>query len=222
MSIARTWLTLFVIALCGVWLAASVYAGEEGAAHDDQAAAHGEAHDDHAGHGPASTSPVSVDPDLALWTVGVFAVLLLVLWKFAWTPIAEALDKREQGIAANIEEAKHRNEEAKQILSQYEAKLAAAQEEVRGVMEEARRDAEHTHREILAKANSEAEVIRDRAKREIETATDAALKELAETSANLAVELAGKIVRAELNADSHAQLIADAVSKLPQRAPSTN
>ena len=43
--------------------------------------------------------------DLAIWTAVVFLVLLAILWKFAWGPIAEGLDKREQEIADQIAEA---------------------------------------------------------------------------------------------------------------------
>ena len=49
--------------------------------------------------------PFSWQSDLAIWTGVVFVVLLLVLWKFAWGPIADALARREQSIAGQIREA---------------------------------------------------------------------------------------------------------------------
>ena len=69
---------------------------------DHAAGAHGaEAHDDHGAHA-ANTNPLSFDPDLALWTLGVFVLLLLILKKFAWGPIVAGLDKREHKIADDI------------------------------------------------------------------------------------------------------------------------
>ncbi len=196
----------------------------EAPAHDKQAAEkHGEAAS-HAtgGHQEGKADPLEWRKDLSFWTLIVFLFLFGVLWKFAWGPIAEGLDKREHGIAEQIAAAHRANEEAKGLLGQYEAKLAAAQGEVRAIVEEARRDAEHTQQEILAKANAEAQASRERAKREIETATAQALKELAQRSANLAVELAGKIVSVQLKPGDHARLIEDAVARFPEMKPSEN
>jgi len=166
--------------------------------------------------------PLSVDPDLAIWTWAVFLLLLLVLAKFAWKPIVAALDERENNIAKNIEDAARQNEDARQLLAEYDRRLAAAQDQVRAILDDARRSAEQSQQEILAKGRAEAEAEMNRAKREIETATSVALKELAERSTDLAIELAGKIVRKELSAKDHAQMIQEAVGRFPDAGPSRN
>lgn len=207
-----------VFALAPAATRAADDAAHETAAHEDGAHGSG-AHDDHSS---GSTDPLSVDPDLALWTFGVFAILLGVLWKFAWGPISAGLDKREQRIADEIAAAERSNQEAKRLLGEYEHKLAAAQDEIRALLDDARRDAEQTQQEMLAKAAADAEGVKARARREIETATDQALKSLAEHSARLAVELAGKILHAELTPERHARLIEEATAKLPAGGPSVN
>ena len=164
-------------------------------------------------HGNPTTDPLSVDPDLALWTLGVFVVLLAVLWKFAWGPILAGLEKREHAIAHEIADAKHQHEEANALVAKYESRLAAAGDEVRALLDEGRRDAEQAKQAILAEAKSAAEAERLRALREIESATDGALRSLAERSAQLAVELAGKIVRRNLTSADHARLVDEAVEK---------
>lgn len=171
------------------------------------------AHDDHAAH--ANTNPLSFDPDLALWTLGVFVLLLLILRKFAWGPIVAGLDKREKKIADDIAAAQQAHEDAKALLASYEAKLSSVQDEVRAIIDEAKKDAQHTHGEILAKAKSEAEAEMHRATREISTAKDQALKELLETSANLAVELAGKVIRSKITPAEHSKLISEALANVP-------
>ena len=85
----------------------------------------------------------------------VFLVLLAVLWKFAWKPIAEGLDKREKQIADQIAESERNNRDARQLLADYQEKLAASQGEVRGILDQARRDGEKLSREMLDKAKSE-------------------------------------------------------------------
>ena len=74
-----------------------------------------------------AANPLDLKSDLALWTAVVFVVLLAVLWKFAWKPIAEGLDKREQHIADQIAEAERNNQDARQLLADYQQKLAASQ-----------------------------------------------------------------------------------------------
>jgi F-type H+-transporting ATPase subunit b len=170
----------------------------------------------------ASTDPLSVDPDLAIWTVVVFVALLIVLKKFAWKPILGALESREHNIHENIAAAERSREEAKAMLAEYERKLASATDEVRAMLEEARRDAEQTKQQILVEAKAGADAERLRALRDVEAATDAALKQIGERSANLAVELAGKIVGAKLSAADHSRLISEAVTKFPTTSPSNN
>ena len=166
-------------------------------------------------------NPVNADGynfrgDLTIWTAVVFLVVLAILYKFAWGPISEGLQKRENEIAAQIAEAQRKNEEARQLLVEHEKKLAAAQDEVRSLIEQGRRNAEKVGQQLLDKAREEAGIERQRAVQQIESATLAALKELAERSATLAVDLAGKIVVAKLKAADHSRLIEQAVSEFSQ------
>jgi F-type H+-transporting ATPase subunit b len=184
-------------------------------------AAHGDAHGHEIGHSDKKANPLEFQTDLAIWTAVVFVVLLLVLSKFAWGPIVAGLEKREARIAEHIAAAEKANADAKLMLAEYERKLASSADEVRAIIDEARRDAEHTQQEILAKARADAQAERDRSLREIETAKDQALKELGERTADLAVDLAGKIVGARLNAGDHQRLIEEALNRFPA-SPSKN
>ena len=198
-----------------LWLPASGWAAEgigERLHHAEMELEH-TAHTEPSSHPGTNAEPLSFSPDLAAWTVVVFVLLLAVLWKFAWGPILAGLEKREHAIAHEIADAKHQHEEANALVAKYEARLAAAGEEVRAILDEGRRDAEHAKQAILAEAKSAAEAERLRALRDIESATDGALRSLAERSAQLAVELAGKIVRRNLTSADHARLVDEAVEK---------
>jgi F-type H+-transporting ATPase subunit b len=138
--------------------------------------------------------------------------LLAVLGKFAWKPILEGLEKREQNVADQIAQAEAANQKAKDILADYERKLAAAQEQVHAIVDQGRRNAEQVGRELIDKAKEDAQAEFQRAVKHIDAATAAAIEELASRSATLAVELAGKIVHAKLNQSEHAQLIEQAVA----------
>ena len=157
-------------------------------------------------------NPLEFKTDLAIWTAVVFLVLLFILWKFAWGPLAEGLDKREKHVADQIFQANEANQKAKDLLASYEQKLTDSQNEVRAILEKARRDAEHVGREMIEKAKTDAKAEGERMLKQIDAATISALKELADRSASLAVELAGKIVNAKLNPKDHAKLIEQAVA----------
>jgi F-type H+-transporting ATPase subunit b len=156
--------------------------------------------------------PSEFKTDLAIWTAVVFVVLAVVLKKFAWGPLAEGLDKRESHIAHQIAQAEDANRQAKELLAGYEKKLVDAGEEVRKILEHGRRDAEQIGRQMVDKAKEEAQAEQKRAMQQIEAATASAIKELADRSATLAVDLAGKIVHAKLNSADHAGLIEQAVA----------
>jgi len=171
------------------------------------------------GLSPIPTTMKEIQGDLAVWTAVIFLVLLAVLWRFAWGPLARGLEKREQGIADQIAQAEQSNRKAQQLLGQYDQKLADSKAEVRGLLDKGRRDAEALGREMLDTAKQEAQAEQQRALRQIDAATANALKELAERSSTLAVELAGKILQVELKPENHAQLIQQAVSDFGQEQP---
>jgi F-type H+-transporting ATPase subunit b len=173
--------------------------------------------EEHAG----SPNPLAVDPDLAIWTAVVFLLLLFVLGKFAWPQITTALEERERKIKDNIAAAEALQNEAKRLLAEHEAKLAAAAGEVRALLEEARRDADHTKKSIEADGQKAAKGELDRALREIQRARDAAVQDLAVTSANMAIDLAQKVIREQLTPEKNNQIVRDALAKLSAQ-PSKN
>jgi len=212
-----------------------VHAASTTAAHasDDHGHAGDAGHADHGhapeiGHNPPAgvaqkdfESPAWFQKDLAIWSFAVFLGLLGVLTKFAWKPIMQGLEKREEGIARQIAETKASNEEAKRMLASYERRLAEAADEVRGMLEEARRDADVTRQTIVAEARKAAEDEKVRARHEIGLAKDEALAAIADRAGDLAVEVAGKFLREKLGRDDQARLVRDSVASLGTK-PSVN
>jgi F-type H+-transporting ATPase subunit b len=214
-SIAGTVLVLVALGVGGFASRPEAMAAEKSAAATAQGAAEegGGSKKSAEALNPITFHGVNFQGDMAVWTAIVFLVVLGILWRFAWGPIAQGLAKREQEIASEIAEAHRGHEEAKQLLVDYEKKLAAAKDEVRGILEQGRRHAEEISRQMIERAKEDAAAERQRALGEIESATAGALKELAERSATLATDLAGKILRARLKPQDHARLVADAVAK---------
>ncbi len=199
-----------LVAAAGWMSTARVEASPPAAAHG--AAGHGAAADAHGGHAP---DPLEWKGDLALWTLVVFLLLMAILGRFAWGPIASGLAKREKSIADQIAQAEHNHQESRRLLADYQQKLDRSQDEVRAILDQARRDAEQTGRDLIDKARTEAKREQEKAVRDIAQASSAAIKDLAEHSSRLAILLAGKIVGQHLRADDHAELIRRTLAEFP-------
>lgn len=178
-------------------------------------AGHGEGGHPAGGHDQPNTNPLSFDPDLAIVTVLVFLLLLTVLGKFAWRPIIAGLEKREHHVAEQLEEAERRNREAEEMLTKYHTQLAAASDQVKQMLEEARKSAEAHREQEMARTQEAVKRERERAVAEIDAAKGRALQEVANKAADVAVTLAGRIVRRELKKEDHAALVTDALHQFP-------
>jgi len=166
-------------------------------------------------------SPAWFQKDLAVWSFAVFLLLLALLGKFAWKPIMDGLEKREQGIADMIAATHAANDDARKLLVSYERRLTEATDEVRGMLDEARRDADVTRQSIVAEARKAADDEKTRARHEIGLAKDDALAQIADRAADLAIEVAGKFLREKLGADDQARLVRDSIASLGTK-PSLN
>jgi F-type H+-transporting ATPase subunit b len=152
----------------------------------------------------------------AVWTLLVFGTVLFFLGKYAWGPLLEALQKREQFIHDSLTEAKQDREEAGKRLEEHTNQLNAARAEATEIVEEGRRDAETVKARIEQEARDESQKTLDRAKREIELAKQAAIKELYTSSATLATEVASRVLRKELSAAEKDALVARSLDELEQ------
>lgn len=167
--------------------------------------------------GEAKLDPLAWKGDLALWTAVVFLILLVVLYKFAFGPIVKALDQREKNELARVEAAERANADAKALLEEYRKKLADSGEEVRQIVSGARKEAERQADSIVETAKKAAANERERALKEIQTASDLALQDIAAKSAEMATTLAGKILKEQIDPSKHTELIKNAVGDIAKK-----
>lgn len=180
------------------------------------AAAQHETASDHAAHDD-ETNIFAGGLGNMIWTTIIFLIVVIILGKSAWPQILKGLNDREQAIRTSLEDARRERLESERLLAEYKRRIDKAREEATAIVEEGRRDAEVVRKRIQDEARVEAEEMAARAKREIQLATDAAVKQLYDQTAALAVEIAGRVVRKELKADDHRQLVAESLEKM-QRA----
>lgn len=169
-----------------------------------------------AGHHEAEVdkNPLKIQWDTATWSLVVFLVLLYILGKYAWPPILEGLKKREETIRTSLEEAKKTKAEMEQVRLQFQAEMKAAQEKIPLLMEDARKQAEAMSNEIRAKAAADIQSERDRLRRELDIAKDAALKDLWTQAAQLATLISAKAIGRSLTEDDHRRLLDEAMAEM--------
>lgn len=167
------------------------------------------------GHGGGEAKSV-LSPDLinSAVTLVVFLSLLAILYKFAWGPILKGLAAREGAIFAARDEAVKVKHEAEDLRAKLAAEYASANDKIRGLMDEARRDAESLRAAERAAGQKEASDERDRAKRDIESAKDAALQEIYQRSIQLASLMSAKAIRREMTPADHSRLLDESLAEL--------
>jgi F-type H+-transporting ATPase subunit b len=170
-----------------------------------------------AAEGGGESNLFAGDIGTAVWTLVIFLLVIFVLGKFAWGPMLEGLQSREQFIRDSLEEAKTENEKAKALLAEYEEKVELAKAEATAIVDEGRKDAEAVKRQIEDQTRTEADTMIERAKREITLAQQTAVKEIYATSAHLATDLASRILSREVTADDHERLISESIENIERR-----
>lgn len=161
-----------------------------------------------------------MEPDLvnSIVTLIVFGALLAVLYTFAWGPILQGLKARESAQFAAVEESKRARDEAVALRSQVQAELAKAADQVRALLDEARKDADALRVSEREAGVKDAAAERERAKREIEVAKDTALDEIYRTAVDLATTMSARTLGRQISADDHRKLLDESLAELKQSA----
>jgi F-type H+-transporting ATPase subunit b len=151
---------------------------------------------------------------LSVWTTLVFLILLGILWKFAWGPILEMVQAREDGIQGTLDQAANEREEAAKLLAEHRQQMADARRQAQQVIAEGKEAGERVRRDIEEKARAEGDAMIERARESIEREKDAALGELRKESVDLALAAAGKLVQESLDEKKDRELVMGFIDEL--------
>lgn len=145
---------------------------------------------------------------LIFWEVVSFAILLFVLYKFAFPGILSALEEREKKIRDSLDQAERHRTEAERKLKEYEAKLAAASKEAEGILAAAKERAQRLMEENEQRLRTEADRIKGDATREIDHERRKAIQDIRTQTTDLALMVAEKVIQRSLN-DADTRRLAD-------------
>ncbi|MDA0181500.1 F0F1 ATP synthase subunit B [Solirubrobacter phytolaccae] len=149
-----------------------------------------------------------------LWTLIVFGITLIVLWKVAFPRIAEALDKRQRMIEESIDTAEKTKREADELLREYRERLSDARGQADDIVARARRTADAHEQESQAEARTKREEMMDQTRRDIEAETRRAIQQIRSEVADLTVLATEKVTRKSLDSSDQKRLVDEALAEL--------
>jgi F-type H+-transporting ATPase subunit b len=150
---------------------------------------------------------------LVFWTAITFLILLIILRKFAWKPILDAVDEREKSISESLEAA----DQAKTDMLHLKEDNKQMMKEAREQRDQMLRDAQDMKKRLIADATDEAgkksaEMIA-KAQESIRSEKNAAIKELKSQVGLLSIEIAEKVIKAELKDEKSQKALVEKMLK---------
>jgi F-type H+-transporting ATPase subunit b len=158
---------------------------------------------------------LDLNPGLTLWTALTFLVLIIVLGKFAFGPIVKTLDERTKSIHEAIEQAKRERAEAERMLAEQKESLQKAQREAAELAKRSQQEVETLRQELTARARKEAEEMVAQARAQITEEKGKAIAELRGQVADMAIEVARRLIPQAIDDKTHRALVEDYVKQLP-------
>jgi F-type H+-transporting ATPase subunit b len=160
---------------------------------------------------------VRPDPGLFIWTIVVFLLLVTMLRKFAWRPLLQALEARQETIRKSLDDADKAKQELQRLQQESAQIVREARVEAESIISRSRSDAERLKEEIRQKARADAESIVRTAERQIQLETQQALRQIRNEAADMSVAIASKLIQRNLSKEDNQRLIDDALRQIETR-----
>ena len=150
----------------------------------------------------------------AIYQLVVFFILLMLLKKYAFGPIINMMQKREEHIANQITSAEKNREDAEKYLAEQREEIQKAREEAQSIVNNAKKLSEQQAEEMVNTAKQEAERMKEAALAEIKREKEQAVSALREQVASLSVLVATKVIEKELDENAQKQLIEETLKEV--------
>jgi len=161
---------------------------------------------------------VQVDPGLFIWTILTFLILVSLLTKFAWRPLLQALDRRQNLIKDSLDKADQARIELERINSEAAKILDSARVEADAIVSKGRLAGERLREELKEYAREESATLVQNAERQIELETAKALQQIRQETVDLSLLIASKVIGRNLSKDDNERLIEDALKQIESKS----
>ncbi|MFC4024968.1 F0F1 ATP synthase subunit B [Oceanobacillus longus] len=143
-----------------------------------------------------------------------FLVLLMLLKKFAWGPLMDKMQEREEYVAGEIESAEKSRLEAEKASNEAATQLNQVKQEAQKLIEDAKTAGIKQEQDIVESARKEADRIIQAAQVDIQNEKEQALQALQDKVASLSVLIASKVIEKEISEKDQEQLINDYIKEV--------
>jgi F-type H+-transporting ATPase subunit b len=151
---------------------------------------------------------------LMFWTLIVFALVFIVLSKFAFGPITKAVNDREQALLDAIAAAKKDRDDAAALLAEHRKKIEEARDEAQRFIAEGRAQAEKMKADMLEATHTQQAELLERAHRDIDAEKTKAIDELRREAIDLALAGASKVIEKNLDDVQNRKLVESYLSSI--------
>ena len=160
---------------------------------------------------------VQPDPGLFIWTILTFLVLVALLAKFAWRPLLQALESRQESIRKSLDDAQKAKQELERLHVESAEIIRQSRVEADAIVTRSRGDAERLREEMKQKARAEADAIVKNAERQIQLETGRAVQQIRREAVDLSVMIASKLIQRNLTKEDNERLIEEALKQVEPR-----
>lgn len=149
-----------------------------------------------------------------LLTLASVIILLFIVKKFAWAPMKEFLQKRQEIVTKEMDEAAGLKAEAMALKEHATSEIKEARAKAKGIVEASQSQALAVHDDIIETANQEAKRKVAKALAEIDLERKHVYANIREDIVNLAIDSAQNLIEKEINPQTHSQLFDEFVAKV--------
>ena len=149
-----------------------------------------------------------------------FAIVLLLLTKFAWNPLLKILAERQARIAGQIEAADQERLAAEKLRAEYQQQMQNAKSDAQSIMDKALKQADNTKDEIVASAREEHARLLEVAQEKIARERQQALEDIRSEVVSISVAAAAKIIGQSVDEKINAKLVDDFITQMDARKQS--
>ena len=150
---------------------------------------------------------LEIEPGLIFWTTVSFALLVILMYRWALPPLLALLKEREKIISDALLSADETRKRSEDVLASVKQKLTETNETAQKMVEQAKLEGKRMKDEILSVAKREAELLSLQAKEDLQREKNEILSEIKKQTADLIVAAAGRVLGKKIDKNENARLI---------------
>lgn len=148
------------------------------------------------------------------WSIVVFVILVVVLWKFVLKPVNNMISKRQEEIRGKIDDADRKSLEANDYLEEQKKSIDKARGEAKKIIDEGKEAARKIKEEIEHQASEKSKLMIEDALTEIRSEKDRSINEVKDEMVDIALSASQKMISRTLSEEDHKKLIEESLKDL--------